>query len=81
MSWTEADGCLIREFRTPDFMTSFRLVSALVEPAEALQHHPDITFGWGHVRVVLTTHDAGGLTDLDFRLAKAIDIAVKPFDL
>ncbi|MBP1772851.1 MAG: 4a-hydroxytetrahydrobiopterin dehydratase [Holophagaceae bacterium] len=81
MSWIETDGSLVREFRTPDFMTSFRLVSALVEPAEALQHHPDITFGWGHVRVVLTTHDAGGLTDLDFQLAKAIDKAVKPFDL
>lgn len=81
MSWIERDGCLVREFKTPDFMTSYRLVSALVGPAEAFNHHPDISFGWGYVRVSLTTHDAGGLTEADRRLATAIDKAVKPFDL
>jgi 4a-hydroxytetrahydrobiopterin dehydratase len=81
MSWTETDGTLVRTFRTPDFLTAYRLVSALVEPAEALNHHPDIAFGWGYVRITLTTHDAGGLTDLDRRLAELIDAATKPFDL
>jgi len=81
MSWIERDGCLVREFKTPDFMAAYRLVGALVDPAEALNHHPDISFGWGYVRVSLTTHDAGGLTEADHRLAAAIDKAVKPFDL
>jgi len=81
MSWTEENGTLVRTFRTPDFMTAFNLVSAVVSPAEGQSHHPDIAFGWGYVRITLTTHDSGGITELDHRLAKAIDIAVKPFDL
>jgi 4a-hydroxytetrahydrobiopterin dehydratase len=81
MSWIEENGSLVRTFRTPDFMTAFHLVSAVVSPAEALNHHPDIAFGWGYVRISLTTHDAGGITELDHRLAEAIDTAVKPFDL
>ncbi len=81
MSWMERDGTLVRTFKTPDFLTSYNLVSALVGPAEGLNHHPDIAFGWGYVRITLTTHDAGGITELDRRLADAIDAAVKPFGL
>ena len=81
MTWIEREGRLEREFQTPDFLSAFNLVSALVAPAEALQHHPDLAFGWGYVRVSLTTHDAGGLTEADHRLARAIDEAVRPFGL
>ncbi len=81
MSWIEHEGKLVRTFQTPDFLTAYNLVSAVVSPAEGLHHHPDIAFGWGYVRISLTTHDAGGITELDHRLAEAIDIAVKPFDL
>jgi 4a-hydroxytetrahydrobiopterin dehydratase len=81
MNWTEADGKLVRIFKTPDFLTAYNLVSAVVAPAQELNHHPDIAFGWGYARITLTTHDAGGVTDLDHRLAKAIDVAVKPFHL
>jgi 4a-hydroxytetrahydrobiopterin dehydratase len=80
MSWIEAGGTLVRTFKTPDFLTAYHLVGAVVGPAERLNHHPDITFGWGYVRISLTTHDAGGITGLDHWLAEAIDIAVKPFD-
>lgn len=81
MNWIETDGTLVRTFKTPDFLTAFNLVSALVGPAESLNHHPDIAFGWGYVRITLTTHDAGGITELDQRLAQAIDVAVKLFKL
>ena len=81
MTWIEQDGKLVRDYKTPDFLTSFNLVSALVAPAEALQHHPDLAFGWGYVRVSLTTHDASGITEADYRLARAIDAAVKPLGL
>ena len=81
MNWIEDNGTLVRTFQTPDFMTAYNLVSAVVGPAEDLNHHPDISFGWGYVRLALTTHDAGGITELDQRLAEAIDIAVKPFGL
>jgi len=81
MTWIEKDKALFREFKTPDFLTAFRVVSALVGPAEALGHHPDIAFGWGYVRITLTTHDAGGITDKDRALASGIDEAIRPFAL
>lgn len=81
MSWTETNGTLVRTFKTPDFMTAFNMVSAVVGPAEELNHHPDIAFGWGYLRITLTTHDAGGITELDRRLAHVIDLSLKPFDL
>lgn len=80
MNWIERDGALHCDIKTPDFMTSFNLVSAVVSPAEAMNHHPDIEFGWGYVRIKLTTHDAGGVTDKDHKLAAMIDSAVKPFE-
>ncbi|WP_306598993.1 4a-hydroxytetrahydrobiopterin dehydratase [Geothrix sp. 21YS21S-2] len=79
MTWTEKDNRLVREIRTPDFMTSFNIVSRLVAPAEAMNHHPDVAFGWGYVRITLTTHDAGHVTDKDRTLAARFDEAVKPF--
>jgi len=80
MTWTEQDNSLRREIRTPDFLTAFNLVSALVEPAESLNHHPDVAFGWGYVRITLTTHDAGGVTARDHELARRIDEAIRPFE-
>ncbi len=79
MTWIERDGALHREVRTPDFLTAYRLVGAFVEPAEELQHHPDLEFGWGYVRIRLTTHDAGGVTDLDRRLATRLEAAIASF--
>lgn len=81
MNWIERDGKLLRTFKTPDFLTAYHLVSAIVGPSEDLNHHPDIAFGWGYLTIALTTHDAGGITDLDHRLSQAIDEAVKSFDL
>ena len=44
------------------------------EIAEKLDHHPDITFGWGYAEINLTTHDRGGLTDFDFAVAREINV-------
>lgn len=73
MAWTERDGKLIREVRTADFLSAFQIVERLVAPAEAANHHPDIAFGWGYVRITLTTHDSGGITQADHDLAAALD--------
>ena len=81
MKWTEAGKNLQLEIQTKDFLTAFNLVSALVAPAEGMNHHPDIAFGWGYVRITLTTHDAGGITDKDRQLAERIDQALRPFGL
>jgi 4a-hydroxytetrahydrobiopterin dehydratase len=79
MSWIEENGTLVRTLQTPDFLTAFKIVSALVGPAEALNHHPDIAFGWGYVRIAVTTHDAGGITERDHQLTRVIDLSLKPF--
>lgn len=79
MSWTETDKALHRTIKTPDFLTAFNIVSRIVGPAEAMNHHPDIRFGWGYVDITLTTHDAGAVTSRDHALAARIDEAVKPF--
>ncbi len=81
MTWTERDGSLVRELRTPDFITAFHLPGALVAPAEALGHHPDLALGWGYLKITLTTHDAGGVTELDRILARKLDEALNEFDL
>ena len=78
-TWTEQDNTLRREIRTPDFLTAFNLVSRIVAPAEAMNHHPDLAFGWGYVRITLTSHDAGGVTEKDHELAARIDEVIKPF--
>jgi 4a-hydroxytetrahydrobiopterin dehydratase len=77
--WIQQENALCREVRTPDFLTAYDMVGALVAPAEAHNHHPDLAFGWGYVRIRLTTHDAGGVTGKDHALAEAIDEALKPF--
>ena len=77
MTWIERDGALHREIRTPDFMSAFRLVEALVPLAEAANHHPDMAFGWGYLRITLTTHDAGGVTPADRSLAERIDATLE----
>jgi len=79
MTWTEQAQGLHRAIKTPDFITAYNIVSRIVAPAEAMNHHPDVTFGWGYVNITLTTHDAGGVTQKDHALAARIDEAIKPF--
>ncbi|HET6330810.1 MAG TPA: 4a-hydroxytetrahydrobiopterin dehydratase [Holophagaceae bacterium] len=81
MTWIEKDKALLREVKTKDFMTSFRIVEAITPVAEAANHHPDLELGWGYVRIRLTTHDAGGVTEKDHALAKQIDGLVEKFGL
>ena len=72
--WTEKDGCLVREVKTKDFVSAFAIVQKLLAPSEAAGHHPDIAFGWGYVRITLTTHDQGRIvTAKDRALAAALD--------
>ncbi len=68
------DGLAIEKtYRFADFAGAFALVSKIAARAEAMDHHPDIAFGWGRVTVTLTTHDAGGLSERDIALARAIE--------
>jgi 4a-hydroxytetrahydrobiopterin dehydratase len=71
--WTTDGEALFYERTFPDFVSAIAFVNELVAPAEALAHHPDITIQYNRVFLTLTTHDAGGLTELDFALATAIN--------
>ncbi len=71
--WRVEGGAIGRDWALPDFAAAFALAGRIAEVAEALGHHPDVTFGWGRVSVSATTHDVGGLTALDVALARRID--------
>ena len=71
--WSQRSGTLAREFKFGDFMGAIEFVNRLAPLAEAEGHHPDLQVGWGRVVVELTSHDAGGLTEKDFKLAEKID--------
>jgi Pterin-4a-carbinolamine dehydratase len=61
-------------FTFADFAGAIAFVNRVAEAAEAANHHPDIlVHGWKHVRLTLSTHSQGGLTDADFALAAQID--------
>ncbi len=70
--WREGD-VLTTTVALHDFATALEFVNAVGLAAEAANHHPDIDIRWNRVRLVLTTHSAGGLTVLDLALARAID--------
>lgn len=64
----------MRELKLADFVAAIALVNRVAEVAEAANHHPDIlVHGWNKVRLTLSTHSEGGLTDADFALAAEID--------
>jgi 4a-hydroxytetrahydrobiopterin dehydratase len=71
--WRVEDGALRKTFDRGNFIGSVEFVRRLVEPAEVLNHHPDLRVSWNEVEVIITTHSEGGLTAADFELAARID--------
>jgi 4a-hydroxytetrahydrobiopterin dehydratase len=70
----EREGSTIRKsFKRADFVGSVNFVKSLVEPAEEMNHHPDLEISWDTVTVSLSTHSEGGVTAADFELAAKID--------
>ena len=55
-----------------NFIEAIEYINQVVEPAEAAGHHPDLSISYNQVTISLTTHDAGGLTQKDFDLAKTL---------
>lgn len=70
--WNSDGKSLERTLIFPDFVSAIAFVNKIVEPAEAAGHHPDLEISYNKVKITLSTHDAGGLTDLDFDLAQTI---------
>ena len=70
--WELEDGALCRTFRFADFVHAVDFVEQLAEVAEAQHHHPDIDIRYNKVTLRLSSHDAGGLTERDVKLAEAL---------
>jgi 4a-hydroxytetrahydrobiopterin dehydratase len=71
--WSLVEGTLYRRFEFKDFVQAFSFMTAAALVAEAKNHHPDWRNVYRTVEVRLSTHDAGGITDLDFDLAQRLD--------
>ena len=74
--WTFEGGWICRQFRTSGWKATLMVVNTVGHLAEAAWHHPDLAVAYASVTVKLMTHDAGGITEKDFELARQIDAVV-----
>ena len=71
--WRLDGGHLVRIVETRDFRSALDLVTRIADPADVLDHHPDVAIHWNVLTLTLWTHAAGGITERDFRLVAEID--------
>lgn len=71
--WRLANGAIERIYRTHGWKGTLMVVNAIAHLAEAAWHHPDLAVSYPSVKVRLSTHDAGGVTEKDFALARKIE--------
>jgi 4a-hydroxytetrahydrobiopterin dehydratase len=73
-SWQREGDEIVRDWKFENFAEAIAFVNRVADAAEEANHHPDIlVHGWNKVRLSLTNHSAGGLTDPDFNMAKVFD--------
>jgi 4a-hydroxytetrahydrobiopterin dehydratase len=72
--WSFRDNSISKEFKLKDFKNALAFVNKIGDEAEKMDHHPDIFIhSWNKVKITISTHDAGGVTQNDFNLAKKIE--------
>jgi 4a-hydroxytetrahydrobiopterin dehydratase len=72
--WSREGDEIVRDWKFGDFSEAMAFVNRVAEAAEEANHHPDILLhGWNKVRLSLTNHSAGGLTEPDFQMARKFD--------
>jgi 4a-hydroxytetrahydrobiopterin dehydratase len=73
--WRVEGEAIVRDLTFPDFAAAIAFVNRVADVAERANHHPDIlVHGWKQVRLTLSTHSQGGVTEADLRLAGEIDV-------
>jgi 4a-hydroxytetrahydrobiopterin dehydratase len=75
--WELVDGKLQKTYRLASFVKAFGFMTSVALVAEAMGHHPEWSNVYNRVTIALTTHDAGGISGLDFTLAKKIEEIVQ----
>ncbi|MGD0888394.1 MAG: 4a-hydroxytetrahydrobiopterin dehydratase [Acidobacteriaceae bacterium] len=73
--WALEDGKLARNWTLPTFVEAIAFVNRVARIAEEAQHHPDIDIRYNLVRLALVSHDAGGITERDARMARQLSAA------
>lgn len=74
VNWKKEGKEIKREIVAADFASAIGFVNSVAIVSEKMDHHPNIeVYGWNKVRISISTHDAGGLTEFDFKLAQKID--------
>jgi 4a-hydroxytetrahydrobiopterin dehydratase len=76
-AWELKDGKLHISLKFADFVAAFAFMTAAAIHAEKLNHHPEWSNVYNRVEIDLTTHDAGGITDLDFKLAELMTASAR----
>lgn len=71
--WERAGNEISRPYKFSEFIAAMAFVNHVADEAEKMDHHPDILIQYNKVKLTLSTHSAGGLTDMDFTLAQRID--------
>lgn len=72
--WELSDGQLNRHFEFEDFVQAFGFMTSVALAAERMNHHPDWSNVYNRVDIRLSSHDVGGISERDFRLARRIDV-------
>ncbi len=75
--WRREGDAIVATVEAPDFPAAIRVVDTVADEAEQMNHHPDIDIRWRTTHWLLTTHDAGGLTQLDIEMAHRISAAAR----
>jgi 4a-hydroxytetrahydrobiopterin dehydratase len=74
LPWERERDEIVREWRFDDFAEAVQFVNRVAEVAEEANHHPDIFIhGWNKVKLSLSDHSAGGLTEMDFTMAERFE--------
>lgn len=76
-AWSRRGDSIVARYRSPGFLEAVALVEAVAPEAQGMNHHPDIDIRYDTTSWTLSTHDAGGLTQLDIELAHRIDAAAR----
>lgn len=76
--WIFENESILKQFQFKDFIEALSFVNAVGLESEKMDHHPDILmFGWNKVKITISTHSAGGVTEKDFSLASKIEERIK----
>jgi 4a-hydroxytetrahydrobiopterin dehydratase len=76
--WKRSGNAIAREFHFPNFVQAMEFVNHIAEAAEAVNHHPDILINYNKVTLTLVSHDSGGVTQRDIKMAHRINELAPP---